>query len=162
MIRKAKLSDVSVIHELINSWAKERRLLQRPLNYIFEHIRDFWVCASGVHIVGCCALTIVGWQKLAEIKSLAVAKGYQQKGIGRQLVRVCLQEASQMGAQEVFALTYVPGFFKKLGFKIIDRKRLPHKIWSDCINCPDFPDCGETAVMMSVKKRGRNKGGLCR
>jgi len=60
-----------------------------------------------------------------------------------------------MGVEEVFALTYAATFFKKFGFKIIDRKKLPHKIWNDCINCPDFPDCGETAMILSMKKRRR-------
>ena len=155
MIRKANLSDAAGIYELINFWAKNGNVLPRPLNYIFEHLRDFWVYIKDSRIIGCCALNVVGWQNLAEIKSLAVTEAYHRKGIGTQLVRVCLKEAADMGVEEVFALTYAATFFKKFGFKIIDRKKLPHKIWNDCINCPDFPDCGETAMILSMKKRRR-------
>lgn len=154
MIRKAKLSDANAIYDLINFWAKNGKVLPRPLNYIFEHLRDFWVYVKDKRIVGCCALNVVGWQNLAEIKSLVVAKAYHGKGLGRQLVEVCLKEAAEIGVEAVFALTYASAFFKKLGFKTIDRKKLPHKIWNDCINCPDFPDCAETAMILSLKKRG--------
>jgi len=32
----------------------------------------------------------------------------------------------------------------------VRKARLPHKIWSDCIECRKFPDCDETAVVLSV------------
>ena len=55
-----------------------------------------------------------------------------------------------MGMPKVFALTYVPDFFVSLGFSRIDKSELPHKIWSECINCPKFPDCGEEAVSIEL------------
>jgi len=153
MIRKAEISDSSQIHQLINSCAKKGKVLERSLNYIYEHIRDFWVYLEDKKIVGCCSLISVGWQDLGEIKSLVVAKRFQHHGIGKKLVKKCLQEASSLGIKSVFALTFVPDFFKKLGFHIIDRKELPHKIWSDCINCSYFPDCCEEAVILKLKRR---------
>ncbi|HOL22982.1 MAG TPA: GNAT family N-acetyltransferase, partial [bacterium] len=30
--------------------------------------------------------------------------------------------------------------------------QLPHKVWSDCINCPKFPRCDETAMLKVLKK----------
>ncbi len=153
MIRKARLDDAQEIHRLINSWAKKGSLLERPLNYIYEHLRDFSVYVDGVKIIGCCSLNVVGWKELAEIKSLAVARPHHKRGIGSRLVCACLDEARTLGVKQVFALTYVPGFFKKFGFKTIDRKRLPHKIWSDCIYCPEFPDCGETAVILRLRPK---------
>ena len=152
MIHKANLQHSKEIHNLINSGAKTGSVLNRPLNYIFEHIRDFWVYSKEDKIVACCALNVVGWQGLAEIKSLIVLKKYQKKGIGKALVEASMREAYDIGLAQVFALTYVPKFFKRLGFKNIDRKKLPHKIWSDCINCAEFPDCAEVAVIMKVRK----------
>ena len=52
----------------------------------------------------------------------------------------------------VFALTYVPDFFEKLGFSRVDKATLPHKIWAECINCPKFPDCDETALLKTIAK----------
>jgi amino-acid N-acetyltransferase len=100
-------------------------------------------------IIGCSALHI-SWENLAEIKSLAVTSNKQRKGIGRELILVCLKEAKNLGAKKVFALTYRPDFFKKFGFRRIKNSALPHKIWAECCNCPKFPDCKEIAVMREV------------
>jgi amino-acid N-acetyltransferase len=153
MIRKAKLSDSSQIHQLINSCAKKGRVLERSLNYIYEHIRDFWVYSENKKVIGCCALGVVGWQNLGEVKSLVVARQYQGRGIGKRLAKKCIEEAPSLEITSVFALTFVPDFFKKLGFHSIERKDLPHKIWSDCINCSYFPDCCEEAVILKLKRR---------
>ena len=151
MIRKAKISDAKQIQALVHLWAKKDKMLDRPLNYVYENIRDFWVFEDRRKIVGCCALHIVGWESLAEIKSLAVAPEYQGKGIARALIESCLEEAGNLKLEKIFALTYVLKFFQKMGFKKISRDRLPHKIWSDCVNCTFFPDCHEEAVIISVK-----------
>ncbi|MDD5583623.1 MAG: N-acetyltransferase [Candidatus Omnitrophica bacterium] len=150
MIRKAKIVDAKAIYELINAWAKEGRVLERPLNHIYENIRDFWVEEHAKKIIGCCALHSIGWQDLGEIKSLTVAKKFQGRGIGKKLVNKCLAEAPILGIRNVFALTFAAQFFKKLGFKPVDRKELPHKIWSDCVNCVYFPDCREEAVIFKI------------
>jgi amino-acid N-acetyltransferase len=134
MIRKAHISDVKAIQALIHVWASKGKMLERPLNYIYENIRDFWVCEDGKKIVGCCALHIVGWESLAEIKSLAVDPRHQGKGIAKALINSCLDEAKALKLENIFALTFVIGFFRKLGFKKFSRSKLPHKIWSDCIN----------------------------
>ena len=152
MIRKAKITDASKIQSLINSWAKKGKLLERSLNYIYEHIRDFWILEDRGKIVGCCALGVVGWQNLGEIKSLVVAARYQNRGAGKKLVLKCIGEAKALGLKNIFALTFVPSFFKKMGFKEIDRNKLPHKIWSDCVNCVLFPDCKEEAVALELAK----------
>ena len=120
-------------------------MLPRSLNTIYENIRDFYVLEQDGQIVGCCALHVT-WGDLAEVKSLAVDENAQGKQLGRQLVDACLNDAREMGIPKVFALTYVPGFFEKLGFHSVDKSTLPHKIWSECINCHKFPDCGEEAV----------------
>lgn len=150
MIRKAKISDAEDIYKIIQDWAKKGRLLERSLNYIYENIRDFWVYEYKGKIVGCCALHIVGWENLAEIKSLAVKKEYQNKGIGKQLVLKCIKEAKELGIKKVFALTFIPSFFIKLKFVPFKREELPHKIWSDCINCVFFPNCHEEAVIYTI------------
>lgn len=151
MIRKAKISDAKKIQALIHLGAKQGKVLERSLNYIYENIRDFWVWTVNGRIIGCCGLNIVGWQGLGEIKSLIVARNFQKKGIGRQLVRKCIEEADSLGIKEIFALTFVPKFFQKIGFKRISMKKLPHKIWKDCMNCIYFPDCKEEAVIYKIK-----------
>jgi len=146
MIRKARIKDIKQIQELIGYFAKLDLMLPRSLNELYEHIRDFWVYEDQGRISGCAALHI-SWDDLAEIKSLAVAKKSQGKGLGLDLVSSCLAEARLMGAKKIFVLTYKPEFFKKLGFKKIKHEALPHKIWAECINCPKFPNCQEIALL---------------
>ena len=146
MIRKAKVADIKQIQQLINGFAKKDLMLPRSLNELYESIRDFWLAEEGKKIIACCALHI-SWETLAEIKSLAVAKNRQGRGIGKKLIFACLTEAKTLGAKKVFVLTYKPKLFRKFGFKRTRHEDLPHKIWAECINCCKFPDCQEIALV---------------
>lgn len=149
MIRKARIKDIKQIQELIGYFAKRDVMLPRSLNELYENLRDFWVYEEKGKLIGCAALHI-SWDDLAEIKSLAVAKNNQGRGLGRDLVLACLAEAKVIGAKKIFVLTYKPEFFKKLGFKKIKHDALPHKIWAECINCCKFPNCQEIALLKSL------------
>lgn len=148
-IRKAKMTDIRQIHKFINEFAKRENMLPRSLNELYENIRDFFVFEEDSIIKGVCALHVL-WEDLAEIRSLAVKKEYQKIGIGKSLVNRCLQDARSLGIKRVFTLTYAPDFFKKLGFIEIDKTKLPHKIWGDCIRCPKFPECDEYALIKDL------------
>ncbi len=147
-IRKAKISDIKTIHKLINEFAKKGEMLPRSLNELYENVRDFYVAEEN-EIRGVCALHIL-WEDLAEVRSLVVKKEYQKSGIGTKLVKKCLQEAKSLELKRVFVLTYIPDFFKKIGFKEVDKSKLPQKIWGDCIRCPKFPECDETALIYEI------------
>jgi amino-acid N-acetyltransferase len=148
-IRKATVGDVKKIQTLVNYYAKRERMLPRSLNELYENIRDFWVYAEGRNIVGCCALH-VDWEDLAEVKSLAVSPKKSGRGTGRRLLEKCLKDAKALKVKKVFALTYVPEFFENAGFAIVDKKELPHKIWSECIKCCYFPNCKEIAMVREL------------
>jgi len=148
-IRKADVSDVKQIQKLVNFYAKREKMLPRSLNELYENIRDFFVYTEGKKVYGACALH-VDWEDLSEIKSLAVARSKCGKGVGRKLLEQCLKEAKALKLKKVFALTYIPGFFEQFGFSKIDRKELPHKIWSECIRCMYFPGCKEIAMMREI------------
>lgn len=149
LIKKAKVSHVKQIHRFINDFAKKEIMLARSLNELYESIREFFIYEEDGVIKGICSLKIV-WEDLAEIRSLAVREECQGKGVGKALVKKCLKDAKMLGIKRVFALTYHPEFFKKLGFKEIDKNRLPHKIWGDCLKCPKFPECDEYAVILHI------------
>jgi len=149
MIRKARIPDVPAVQKLVNYFASKDEMLPRSLNAIYENIRDFFVIEERDRIIGCCALHIT-WSDLAEVKSLAVDESAQGHQLGTVLVEACLSEARHLGIPRVFALTYVPEFFEKLGFTRVDKATLPQKIWSECINCHKFPDCGEEALTISL------------
>ncbi len=149
MIRKARIEDIKQIQNLINSFAKQDLMLPRSLNELYDNLRDFWVFEDNKRIAGCCALHVC-WQDLVEIKSLAVAKDRQRKGIGEQLVVACIKEAKELQAKKIFVLTYKPEYFKNFGFRRIKNSCLPHKIWAECINCPKFPNCKEIAMVRQL------------
>jgi len=149
MIRKAKITDVKAIQSLVNQYATSGQMLPRSLNELYEYLRDFQVYEEAGSLVGVCALHI-SWDGLAEIRSLAVRPDRVQEGIGTELVRHCLSEAAELQVERVFALTYQDGFFRKLGFRDIDKKELPHKIWTDCLHCAKFPDCDESALILAI------------
>ena len=153
MLRNARMEDVKAIYNLLNHFSEKGLLLGRSLSALYDQLRDFKVYevteAENERIVGVCSLHI-SWENLAEIRSLAVDEEYHGKGIGSKLVAAFLEEAQVFGITTVFTLTYQPTFFQRKGFASIDKKELPHKVWSDCINCPKFPDCNEEA--MSWKK----------
>lgn len=150
MIRKAKISDIRELHKLINFYAEQGEMLPRSLNELYENIRDFLVFEERGEILGCCALH-VSWEDLGEIKSLAVKPGHTGKGIGRKLIEACLEETNELGIKKVFALTFKPEYFEKKGFRKIEKDELPHKIWSECINCPKFPNCEEVAMLREME-----------
>ena len=146
MLRKARVLDVKDIHVLVNAMARSRQMLPRSLNELYENLRDIFVYEDGGEIIGTCSLHIL-WDDLAEIRSLAVKKGGRGGGIGTALIEECIKEAKGLGVGRIFALTYSAGFFKKFGFREIDKSQLPQKIWGDCVRCPHFPGCNETAVI---------------
>lgn len=145
-VEKAKISDVTQIHKLINGFAEKGLMLARPLSELYESIRDFYVIRERDEIIACAALHIA-WSDLAEIRSVAVAEDQQRKGLGAKLVAACLQEAKSLGIDAVFCFTYQPQFFKSQQFADIDKMELPRKVWSDCLRCPKFPNCDEIALI---------------
>lgn len=140
------------MHKLINEFAKRGEMLPRSLNELYENIRDFYICKKNGELVGLCAIHIL-WEDLAEIRSLAVKGEFQRKGIGKRLLKKCLDEAKKLGVRRVFALTYHPEFFEKIGFRRIDKSELPQKIWGDCLRCPKFPECDEDAVIIDLDNK---------
>ena len=149
MIEKAGIADPPRIVEIVRIWAEQEAMLPRPLNSVYECLRDFYVWREDGNILGCAALHIC-WQGLAEIRSVAIDPVAKATGIGTKLAQACLDEARAFGVPRVFILTYVPEFFARFGFEICDKDTLPHKVWADCINCPKFPDCDEIAMTLDM------------
>jgi len=148
-IRKAHPADVLVIHDLLAQAAQTSSVIPRSKPVLYETLRDFFVYCQDGSVRACGALHVM-WEDLAEVKSLAVEKDWQGRGMGQALAKACIEEARQMGIRRVFALTAAVDFFEKLGFSEIDKNDLPHKVWGDCVHCPKFPDCDEVAMQMEL------------
>jgi amino-acid N-acetyltransferase len=157
-VRKAEIGDAQAIHDLINLYAQRGDMLPRTMGEVYENLRDFFVARdsgppgsdAGGGFLGCVALHIV-WSDLAEVKSLAVPERTQARGLGSRLVDAAVEEARNIGLERVFALTYRPAFFERLGFVQADVMTLPRKVWNECYRCPKFPSCDEIALVRELR-----------
>ena len=147
---RATVHDAEGIHRLVNFWAAQGQMLPRTLGETYENLRDFFVVRdAGGQVIGCASLHIT-WSDLAELKSLAVQESQQSRGAGAALVRACVEEGRALGLERLFALTYRPGFFERLGWAQADVMNLPRKVWNECYRCPKFPGCDEIAMVIDV------------
>ena len=149
MIRKAKYNDVESIQNLICIFSETGKVLFRSLDEIKENISSFWVYEKNDQLIGVCSLK-KDWGRLAELRSLGVDPRYSGQGIGTKMVEASLKEALSTDCDTLFVLTYAVSMFKRLGFRTIDKERLPHKVWNDCNACLHQENCDETAMVLSL------------
>ncbi len=149
-LRKAAMRDIHPVLRLINSYAANGIMLPRTEFDMSENIRDFSVVYSGDRLVGCGALHFYT-PTTAEVRSLAVDPNLKTHGIGRVIVEGLEREAAENQLHAIFAFTYVPQFFRKLGFYEIERGELPLKAWKDCLRCPKFQACDEIAMLKRLR-----------
>lgn len=151
-IRKATMRDIPALLEMINSYAVKGIMLPRTEFEMAENIRDFLVAADDGRIAGCGALhfyTAVA----GEVRSIAVDPSVKNQGVGSLLVEYIEREARECELELMFAFTYVPGFFSKVGFQEVDRSELPLKAWKDCMRCPKFQCCDEIAMVKYLDEK---------
>ncbi|NWF36528.1 N-acetyltransferase [Mariprofundus sp. KV] len=144
-IRAAGAGDVEAIDHLLKPFAEKNIILGRDKDNIFQHLQEFLVAEYDGVLAGVVCVHIYG-ENLAEVRSLVVDPQFQKHGVGRLLVEGCEQWAVGLGVAKLFALTYVTGFFLKLGYRIVSKESLPHKVWTVCVHCARFADCDEVAV----------------
>lgn len=145
--RKATMADIPHIASLINGYAAQGLMLRRTLLHLYESLRDFTVAVDETGEVVAVGGLHIMWYDLAEIRSLAVKPGLVKRGVGRGLVEYLVEEARAMGLKRVFALTYQQAFFERCGFHVIDKERLPQKVYSECVYCDKFEACDEIAMI---------------
>jgi amino-acid N-acetyltransferase len=115
-IRKANGLDGAAIKKLIRAYPE--KLVQAHL----PRTGEFFVAIEDKKIIGCCALAVYS-KRLAEIRSLAVSKDHQGKGIGGALVDACLKEAKRRKVYEVLSVTGAKELFEKHGFNTFNREK---------------------------------------
>lgn len=144
---KAKLTHVQQMQALVQPYVDDGTILMRSADEIATNIRSYTLAFKDDVLIGFSALHI-HTVKLAEIRSLIVDADFRDKGVGKELVSMCLQEGEKLDLKEVLVLTYKQAFFEKLGFLEIPKESLPeHKIWADCIKCKHFPLCNEVSLI---------------
>ena len=116
--RGAIFADVEALHKLLNGYAAEGLMLSRSRNNIYENLRDYTVAVDAEKVVGVGSLHMV-WDKLADVRALAVVNEYKRQNIGSEIVYRLEAAGRQLGVETFFAFTYQPGFFTKCGYRQI-------------------------------------------
>ena len=148
-LRPAQPEDVEIILALVNQYAEENLMLPRTETSVRGSLADWLVAVEEGAVIGCGSLVPLT-DTLVEIRSLAIARGQQGKGVGGQIVLALVEKAREIGYPQVCALTLRESFFTRLGFELVDRWSISPKVWQACIYCPKFHRCDEVAVLMNL------------
>ena len=149
VVRDARLDDAASIAALTAQYARDGIMLERSAENVVENIHNFFVAELEGNVVGCCAVAFYT-EKLAEIRSVAVAESYKRQGVGCQLIEKAEAILQEDGVVEVFVLTLSREFFLKLGYTEIRKEYFPQKIWKDCTHCPKLMACDEIAMVKNL------------
>jgi amino-acid N-acetyltransferase len=150
-IRKAELKDAQSILDLLNPYADEGIILRRSRAEIEINIPSFFVAEENGLVLGTVAFYSYGVH-LKEIRSLAVAQTAKNRGFGRLLVESAVASIrTDSPSAKIFTLTWIPSFFRKLGFHDVEMSTLPEKIRKDCSTCTKQDNCGEIALVYKTR-----------
>ncbi|MDF9814820.1 amino-acid N-acetyltransferase [Streptomyces sp. SPB162] len=137
-IRRARTSDVSAVRGLLDSYVRDRILLDKPTVTLYEDIQEFWVAErdEDAAVVACGALHVM-WEDLAEVRTLAVHPGQRGKGVGHQVLAKLLQTARWLGVRRIFCLTFEVDFFAKHGFVQIGETPVDGDVFGELLRSND-------------------------
>lgn len=144
--RRASISDVDSLYDLIQFYADKGIMLPRSKEALQRHIDTFVIAELEGAFVGCGSLFRLG-KDLIEIRSLGVTDGHKGRGIGKKLIAFLEEEARALEVPKLMALTYEVAFFEKNGFTVVPKEIFPEKVWTDCVHCKKQHCCDEIAVM---------------
>jgi amino-acid N-acetyltransferase len=151
-VRTAEPSHAPKLHALISANLEEGHLLPRTLSELFVHAERFVIAVRGKKIVGCAELAPLS-PHVAEVRSLAVDRAERGRGVGTQPVDELRRGALREGFEKLCAFTHTPGYFMQMGFSIVPHLWLPEKIFTDCLKCPLFRQCGQYAMVVPLDHR---------
>jgi amino-acid N-acetyltransferase len=101
---------------LIDAYVSDGTLLPRSEEFISSHAHNFIVAEEDARVIGCVHLDEYA-PSLSELRSLAVARQGQGKGVGRALVLATEALARQRGSATLFAVSNDEAFFRRFGFE---------------------------------------------
>lgn len=118
--RRADRTDLPQVLDLLT----QARL---PLAGVEAHLNSFLLAFRDDLLIGCAGLERYGAAAL--LRSVAVAEGERNTGLGKQLVRRLLEQARAEGVESIILLTTTAAaFFQKLGFIPISRAEAPQAV----------------------------------
>ena len=148
-LRAGDAPDVMKLHALIQANLEEGHLLPRTLAELTVHAGRFVVAVKARRIVGCAELAPLS-PHVAEVRSLAVDGQARGSRVGVMIVDELRRRARRDGFEKLCAFTHAPGYFIHMGFSIVPHLWLTEKIFTDCVKCPHFRQCGQYAMVVPL------------
>jgi amino-acid N-acetyltransferase len=128
--------DVAAIRALTSDYVIEGRIVRKwPVQY-YESVQDFEVALVRGELVGCGALHVM-WEDLAEIRTLAVAPGFQGMGVGHRLLATLVARGRDLGLRRLFCLTFEVDFFAAHGFEVIEGTPVTPEVYAELLRSHD-------------------------
>jgi amino-acid N-acetyltransferase len=137
-IRRARTGDVAALRRLLDSYVRDRILLDKATVTLYEDIQEFWVAErdEDAEVVACGALHVM-WEDLAEVRTLAVDQSLRGRGVGHLLLGKLLQTARWLGVRRIFCLTFEVDFFAKHGFVEIGETPVDGDVFGELLRSND-------------------------
>jgi amino-acid N-acetyltransferase len=148
-LRTAAASDAKKLHTLIQANLEEGHLLPRTLGELAIHAERFVVAVKARRIVGCAELAPLS-PHVAEVRSLAVDGSARGSRVGVAMVDELRLRARREGYEKLCAFTHAPRYFIHMGFSIVPHLWLTEKVFTDCVKCPQFRQCGQYAMVVPL------------
>lgn len=148
-LRTADAADAKKLYALIQANREEGHLLPRTLDELTVRAGRFVVAVKARRIVGCGELAPLSGH-VAEVRSLAVDGKARGSRVGVMIVDELRRRARREGFDKLCAFTHAPGYFIHMGFSIVPHLWLTEKIFTDCVKCPLFRQCGQYAMVVPV------------
>lgn len=147
---EATVKDIDEIQALLSDEVLKGTILYRNRDEIARNIRSYTLVKRDEKLIGLVALHI-HTAELGEVRSLFVHKDFRREGVANQLINLVISEGKALNLKSVLTLTYRDSLFRRIGFVEIEKRELPDsKIWADCMDCKDFPVCGEIALLKEL------------
>jgi len=137
-IRRARTGDVPALRRLLDSYVRDRILLDKATVTLYEDIQEFWVAErdEDANVVACGALHVM-WEDLAEVRTLAVDQALRGRGVGHLLLGKLLQTARWLGVRRIFCRTFEVDFFAKHGFVEIGETPVDGDVFGELLRSND-------------------------
>ena len=148
-LRTAGAADAKKLFTLIRANLEEGHLLPRTLGELAVHAERFVVAVKARKIVGCAELAPLS-PHVAEVRSLAVDGAARGSRVGVAIVDELRLRARREGYEKLCAFTHAPRYFIHMGFSIVPHLWLTEKVFTDCVKCPQFRQCGQYAMVVPL------------
>jgi amino-acid N-acetyltransferase len=154
VMRTGTTADAEALDALIRSHQAEGHLLPRDLDGLRRSASRFVVCEVEGAIKACAELAPLS-AKVAEVRSLVVARDFRRVGLAARLVDEVRRRAESAGFATLSAFTHDARFFVRQNFSIVPHTWLPEKIAKDCAACPLFRQCEQQAMVLPLAAAAR-------